>query len=39
MWVASRTADHPDVVILGSPKLFDMRGDLDGSSVRDVLAG
>jgi hypothetical protein len=37
--VASMTTAHPDVVILGSPKLFDMRGDLAGSYVRDVLAG
>lgn len=30
---------HSDFVVVGAPKLFDMRGDLDGLYVRDVLAG
>jgi hypothetical protein len=30
---------HPDFIVLGAPKFFDIRGDLDGSYVRDVLAG
>jgi hypothetical protein len=37
--VAGLAAAHPDVIVLGAPKFFDMRGDLDASYVRDVLAG
>jgi hypothetical protein len=37
--VAALAAAHPDFIVLGAPKFFDMRGDLDSSYVRDVLAG
>jgi hypothetical protein len=32
-------ATHPEFIILGSPKLFDMRGDLSSFYVHDVLDG
>ena len=37
--VSGLAAAHPDFIVLGAPKFFDMRADLDGSYVRDVLAG
>ena len=32
-------AAHPDFVVVGAPKLFDMRGDLGSSYVEEVLSG
>ncbi len=37
--VARMAKEHPDFIVIGSPKLFDMRGDLDPSYVRDVVGG
>nr|WP_294523778.1 amidohydrolase family protein [uncultured Rhodopila sp.] len=37
--VSRLAAAHPDFIVHGAPKFFDMRGDLDNSYVRDVLAG
>lgn len=37
--VDGMAAAHPDFVVVGSPKRFDMRGDLDPAYVDDVLAG
>lgn len=36
--VLSLASAHPDFITLGTPKLFDMRADLDASYVHDVLA-
>ena len=37
--VDALAAAHPDFIVRGAPKLFDMRGDLDGGFVKDVVAG
>lgn len=37
--VAQLSKDHPDFLVIGSPKRFDMRGDLDSSYVGDTLNG
>ena len=37
--VAQLSRDHPGFLVVGSPKRFDMRGDLDSAYVSDTLNG
>ncbi len=37
--VARLAKAHPDFVVMGAPKQFDMRGDLDSDYVRDAVGG